>query len=119
MGVSGLCAVLIGLTYGGSATAVLAVGVVWGVSVIADSAQFSASVVELSEPSLRGAMLTAQTCVGFLLTLASIHLMPYAVAALGWRYAFAMLALGPLCGVWAMLTLRASPEAEKMAGGRR
>ena len=119
MAVSGLCAVLIGLTYGGSATAVLAVGIVWGISVIANSAQFSASVVELSEPSLRGAMLTAQTCVGFLLTLASIHLMPYAIAALGWRYAFAMLALGPLCGVWAMLTLRASPEAGKMAGGRR
>ncbi|MGO9391386.1 MFS transporter [Rhodoblastus sp.] len=119
MAVSGLCAVSIGLTFGGSAAWVLFVGILWGVSVIADSAQFSASVVELSEANLRGAMLTAQTCIGFLLTLASIHLMPYAVDLLSWRYAFCILALGPLCGVGAMLTLRASPEAERMAGGRR
>ncbi len=119
MAVSGLCAALIGLTFGGSAASVLFIGVIWGVSVIADSAQFSAAAVELSEANLRGAMLTAQTCIGFLLTLASIHLMPYAVDLLSWRYAFGILALGPLCGVWAMLTLRASPEAERMAGGRR
>ncbi|WP_298424908.1 MFS transporter [Rhodoblastus sp.] len=119
MAVSGLCCLLIGFTFGGSAAAVLAVGFVWGVSVIADSAQFSASTVELCEPGLRGAMLTAQTCFGFLLTLASIHLMPDAVAALGWRYAFATLAIGPFLGVWAMLALRARPEAEAMAGGRR
>lgn len=119
MTVSGLCALLIGTTFGGSATGVMVIGVIWGVSVIADSAQFSASTVELSEASLRGAMLTAQTCLGFLLTLFSIHLMPYAVALLGWRYAFCILALGPICGVWAMLTLRASPESERMAGGRR
>jgi MFS family permease len=119
MAVSGLCALLIGLTFGGSATGVLVIGVIWGVSVIADSAQFSASTVELSEASLRGAMLTAQTCLGFLLTLVSIHLMPYAVELLGWRYAFGVLAIGPICGVWAMLTLRASPESERMAGGRR
>jgi MFS family permease len=119
MAVSGCCAVLIGLTFGRSAAGVLVIGVIWGVSVIADSAQFSASAVELSEPSLRGAMLTAQTCIGFLLTLVSIHLMPEAVSLLSWRYAFCVLAVGPVCGVWAMLTLRASPEAERMAGGRR
>ena len=119
MAVSGLCSILIGFTFGGSASAVLAAGLVWGVSVIADSAQFSASTVELCEPSLRGAMLTAQTCFGFLLTLLSIHLMPVAVDALGWRYAFATLAIGPFLGVWAMLTLRARPESAAMAGGRR
>ena len=119
MAVSGLCCLLIGFAFAGPAWMVLAVGFVWGVSVIADSAQFSASTVELCEPSLRGAMLTAQTCVGFLLTLISIHLMPYAVEALGWRYAFATLAIGPFLGVWAMLALRERPEAEAMAGGRR
>jgi hypothetical protein len=119
MGLSGLCSILIGFVFGGSATAVLAVGIVWGISVIADSAQFSASTVELCEPSLRGAMLTAQTCIGFLLTLVSIHLMPTAVDWLGWRYAFAILAVGPFLGVWAMLALRARPEAEMMAGGKR
>jgi MFS family permease len=119
MAVSGLCCILIGFTFGGPAWSVLAVGLVWGVSVIADSAQFSASTVELCDPGLRGAMLTAQTCIGFLLTLASIHLLPEAVDWLGWRYAFATLAIGPFLGVWAMLALRARPESRVMAGGRR
>jgi MFS family permease len=119
MGVSGLCCLVIGFAFGGPATILMAIGIVWGVSVIADSAQFSASTVELCEPSLRGAMLTAQTCIGFLLTLVSIHLMPYAVDFLSWRYAFMVLAIGPFLGVWAMLALRARPEAEVMAGGRR
>ena len=119
MTISGLCAILIGFTFGGSASWVLAIGIVWGISIIADSAQFSASTVELSDASLRGAMLTAQTCLGFLLTLTSIHLLPDAVEWLGWRYAFATLAIGPALGVWAMLTLRASPESALMAGGRR
>ena len=64
-------------------------------------------------------MLTAQTCIGFLLTLVSIHLMPIAVDWLGWRYAFAILAIGPFLGVWAMLALRERPEAEAMAGGKK
>ncbi len=64
-------------------------------------------------------MMTVQTCVGFLLTLATIHLMPYAVAILGWRYAFAPLAIGPFLGVWAMARLRAHPAAVRLANGNR
>jgi MFS family permease len=117
--VSGLCAVLIGLNFGGSAIVIVAIGLVWGFSVIADSAQFSAAVTELSDHSLRGTMLTIQTSVGFLITLISIHLMPYAVDLVGWRYAFALLALGPLFGTVAMLTLRWAPESLALAHGRR
>ena len=86
---------------------------------VADSAQFSASVSELSEPELVGTMLTVQTSVGFLLTLVTIHLMPYLVEGLGWRYAFAVLAIGPFLGVVAMGRLRARPEAALLAGGRK
>ena len=117
--VSGTCAVLIGLSFGGSAALVLTIGLVWGISIIADSAQFSVAVTELSDASLRGTMLTIQTCVGFLLTLVSIHLVPYAVDLLGWRYAFSMLAIGPLLGTVSMLVLRRAPELLVMAGGRR
>lgn len=117
--VSGACCLAVGFTYAGPAWLVMATALVWGVSVIADSAQFSASVTELSDPDLRGSMLTLQTSVGFALTLVSIHLMPYVVALVGWRYAFCALAIGPALGVVAMLRLRAMPEAAKMAGGRR
>ena len=119
MTISGLCAIAIGFLFGASPWWVFALAFVWGISVIADSAQFSASTVELSEPDLVGTMLTVQTCAGFLLTLATIHLMPPLVDALGWRYAFAVLAIGPAFGVWSMARLRADPASVKLASGRR
>jgi dipeptide/tripeptide permease len=60
-----------------------------------------------------------QTALGFLLTLFSIQLVPVLVDAQGWSLAFAVLALGPAFGVWAMLTLRRLPEATSLAGGMR
>jgi hypothetical protein len=47
-------------------------------------------------------MLTLQTCFGFLLTFVAIQLMPIFISTLGWRYAFAVLAIGPMLGVVAM-----------------
>ena len=64
-------------------------------------------------------MLTVQTCAGFLLTLITIHLMPLFIDAVGWRFAFVPLALGPVFGVWAMVRLRFHPDAVKLAGGHR
>ena len=119
MTLSGACAIAVGFLYGANPWLVGAICLLWGITVIADSAQFSASVSELSEPELVGTMLTVQTSVGFLLTLVTIHLMPYLVDGLGWRYAFAALAIGPFLGVVALGRLRARPEAALLAGGRR
>ena len=121
MVVSGTCAVLIGFTYGGPPAVVLALAVVWGITVVADSAQFSAAVSELSPPGTAGSALSLQTAAGFVLTAATI----LSVGALdpadgtGWRIAFGSLALGPLVGIIAMWRLRGRPEALQMAGGRR
>lgn len=119
MGASGACALAIGLTFGGPPLLTLLVAVVWGVTVIADSAQFSTAVTELSPPAYVGTALTTQTCAGFALTTLSIWLIPPIVAAVGWRWAFATLAIGPALGVLAMARLRALPEARRLAGGRR
>jgi hypothetical protein len=119
MAISGGCAAFVGALYGGDPVLLAAVCIVWGISIIADSAQFSASIVELSGPGLVGTMLTMQTCVGFLLTLITIHALPWVVDAAGWRYAFAFLAIGPALGVVAMLRLRRLPDARKLAQGRR
>jgi hypothetical protein len=62
-----------------------------------DSAQFSASIAELSEPSHVGTLLTIQTSMGSLLTLLTIHLNPPLVAAMTWR-------------------LRRHPDGTKLAG---
>jgi hypothetical protein len=95
------------------------VAVVWGITVVADSAQFSTAITELSPPAYVGTALTTQTCVGFALTMASIWLIPVVVRLVGWQWAFATLAIGPALGVLAMARLRAAPESLRMAGGRR
>lgn len=119
MGVSGACCLFVGLLFDASPGVLLVVAAVWGAAVVADSAQFSACVTELGDPRYMGTALTIQTCVGFLLTMVSIELVPLAVTAVGWRWAFAVLAPGPALGVAAMLRLRGLPEAAQIAHGRR
>jgi len=92
---------------------------IWGASVIADSAQFSTAITELSDPVYRGTMLTFQTGVGFALTAVSIWLLPVVKDLSGWGWAFAILALGPVVGITAMLRLRSLPESRNLAGGKR
>jgi MFS family permease len=116
--VSGACAVIVGRLYGGSPVLVTAVCLVWGFAVIADSAQFSACVSELANPQYVGTALTLQTSLGFLLTLVTIRLIPPVVGIVGWDWAFAFLAIGPLVGVWAARRLQQSPASARLAGGR-
>ena len=118
MAVSGLCAVAVGLVYAQPLIALTPVLLIWGVAIVADSAQFSTAVSELAPPELVGTALTLQTCLGFLLTCLTIYFLPTVAAALGWRWSMAVLAVGPALGVWAMLTLRRRPEAMRLAGGR-
>jgi MFS family permease len=117
--VSGLCALLIGLLFGASPWLIVLVALVWGVAVVADSAQFSASISELCDPQYVGSALSIQTSLGFLLTLVTIRLLPAVEAAVTWRYAFAFLAVGPALGTLAMLRLRRRPEAAQLANGNR
>ncbi|OCW55951.1 MFS transporter [Hoeflea olei] len=119
MVVSGSCAATIGFLPHVGGFAVIAVALVWGFAVVADSAQFSASVAELAEPHLVGTMLTLQTSMGFLLTFLVIQGMPLVIDAVGWSHAFIVLAIGPMLGVVAMWRLRLDPESVRLAHGRR
>jgi MFS family permease len=92
---------------------------IWGFAVVADSAQFSAAVSELSDARYVGTALTVQTSLGFLLTLGSLRLVPPLVEYVGWTAALSVLALGPVAGIWSMQALRRLPEAAKMASGHR
>ncbi|MFN2491533.1 MAG: MFS transporter [Pyrinomonadaceae bacterium] len=119
MAISGACCIAIGFLFNAEPALLLLVSAVWGATVIADSAQFSACVTELTDPRYLGTALTIQTCVGFLLTSVSIKLVPEVEKVYSWRYAFVVLAPGPLLGVVAMLRLRSLPEATNIANGRR
>ena len=118
MSVSGMTAGLAAIFHAAPLAVIAAILLVWGFTIVADSAQFSAAVTELSEPEYLGSALTLQTALGFLLTLFTIQIVPVIVEFGGWSWAFAMLALGPVFGIIAMLRLRSTPEARKLAGGR-
>ncbi|WP_254510737.1 MFS transporter [Anatilimnocola floriformis] len=115
--VSGGCALIAGSLTPWPAILTI-VCILWGVSVIADSAQFSAAVSELCDPRYVGTALAIQTCAGFLLTPLTIAILPLLQQSLGWPLATALLAAGPLFGIWHMARLRFSPAASKMAGGK-
>ena len=119
MAISGGCCLVIGFLFGANPIALLIVAAIWGASVVADSAQFSACVTELGDPQYIGTALTIQTSLGFLLTTVSIELVPRFENLVGWRYAFTILAIGPLFGVISMLRLRSLPEADQIAHGKR
>lgn len=111
MAVSGCCAVAIGPLSSVSFVLTVAVALVWGLSVVADSAQFSACVADLAPRAYVGTALTLQTAAGFLLTMLSMHLVPGWAAAWGWAYAYLPLAIGPALGIVAMSRLPTAPDA--------
>jgi sugar phosphate permease len=106
MAASGACALAIGWLLDAPPALVIALAVVWGFAVVADSAQFSAVVTEVAPEHAVGTALTLQTALGFLLTSATISAVPPLRDAGGWPLAVGVLAIGPALGIVAMLRLR-------------
>lgn len=102
---SGACAMAVVPAAALSPALGIAVALLWGLTIVADSAQFSASVVRLSPPDYVGTMLTVQTSLGFLLTVGVIRLVAWLVPLVGWQGAFMLLGIGPWLGGLAMLRL--------------
>ncbi len=119
LAVSGGTALFIGFLPMDLGWVIAIAALVWGAAAIADSAQFSTGMTELSDESYRGTALTFQTGLGFLLTIATIRLVPVLSDWAGWGAAFAFLAIGPAVGIAAMLRLRSLPESKAMAMGKR
>jgi MFS family permease len=103
---SAACALATPALYTAPAVLMLALAVIWGATVVADSAQFSALVADASPQEHIGTALTLQTCAGFLLTMVTIRLLPVVAEAIGWRWTFLVLAPGPIFGAVAMTRLR-------------
>jgi len=101
--VSAACCVASAFAFNVADWLVVAICLVWGIAVIADSAQFSALVTEQAPPHAVGTALTLQTSIGFLLTIVTIQLVPIVARATGWQWAMVVLALGPMAG---LLSLR-------------
>jgi MFS family permease len=106
MWTSAACAALTAVAFGRHPAWLLALTMIWGFSIVADSAQFSALVSEHAPPDHVGTALTLQTCLGFLLTLVTIELLPRLAGVVGWQYAALLLVPGPLLGIVAMRPLQ-------------
>jgi MFS family permease len=110
--VSGTCCAIAGFLFRAPAPVLWLFAVVWGVAVVADSAQLSALVAQYSPRDHVGTALTVQTCAGFLLTMMSIRLLPVAAQAIGWQWVFICLVPGPFFGALALRGLNdRSPTA--------
>ncbi|MCI2415976.1 MFS transporter [Saccharopolyspora sp. K220] len=103
--VSGACCLVSPLVYGAAWPVLVVLLVVWGAAVIADSGVFSTALSEVADSRYIGTALTAQTAIGFLLTVVTINLVPVLAETVGWRYAFLVLAPGPILGALAMRAL--------------
>jgi len=120
MALSGLSAFLIGFVFDGPVWAFVPIALLWGLTVVADSAQFSAAVTELADQHLVGSALAFQMGVGFAITICMIWVLPVLADLLGsWRWGFLVLVPGPIVGVYAMISLRQHPDACRIAQGRR
>jgi hypothetical protein len=105
MAVSSACCVVAALVFH-HPVILLALSLIWGIAVIADSAQFSTIISEVSDKSYVGTALTCQVAAGFLLTAFSIRWLAAVAAHFGWPWALASMSVGPLLGIWAMNGLR-------------
>jgi MFS family permease len=101
MAVSAACCVLAALVFR-HPMVLVPLSMIWGIAVIADSAQFSTIISEVSDKSYVGTALTCQVALGFLLTAAAIRAMAAMEQHFGWPWALASMAIGPLLGIWAM-----------------
>ncbi|MFV2015539.1 MAG: nitrate/nitrite transporter, partial [Candidatus Heimdallarchaeota archaeon] len=117
LSVSGLSGFVIGFVYF-NPYFVLVISLIWGVTIIPDSPQYSTMVTELSDQSLVGSALTIQTAIGFAITIISIKLIGYIKDIVGWEYAFMVLSVGPLLGIISMWQLRHEPDAHLIALGK-
>src|SRR5580765_4600750 len=112
---SGSCCLLSGVLFGGPIWILGALAMAWGFFVIADSAQFSTLVTESVHAHTVGTALTLHTSLGIRITLLRMQIDRLIAQRVGWRWSFAVLALGPLAGIDAIRRLSAIRVSAKKA----
>lgn len=118
MVISGSAALLTAVVFNAPSWVMISLLLIWGLTVVSDSAQFSAIVTEVVDDDVRGTALTLQTALGFMLTLVTISVVPLIADRSSWQWAFLILVPGPVVGTIAMVRLKRSYWAAQIAGGR-
>jgi len=108
LAVSGTLCVVSPLLFVAPTPVFLAAMVLWGITVVGDSPQFSTLNARNAPPELVGTALTVVTCIGFAITIPSIQLMGHLAGTLHPRWLFLVLIPGPVFGLIAMRRLARS-----------
>ncbi|WP_321945332.1 MFS transporter [Paraburkholderia sp. J10-1] len=106
---SGACAILFATSWRMlPPVALVALLLVWGTSVVADSPQFSALAARACPPALVGSALAIQNSIGFAITVASIAATSALLSHIGLDATW-LLVPGPLCGLAAFVLTSRTP----------
>ena len=116
--ISGFNSLIIGF-FLNNAVAALLIAIIWGLTIVPDSPQYSAMISELSNPAYIGTALAIQTTFGFALSNISIWLLPIIINLTGWTYGFMFLAVGPFFAIFSLMKLRNEPDSQLIAQGRK
>ncbi|WP_181184423.1 MFS transporter [Cupriavidus pinatubonensis] len=109
-----MCLVFPIAAHHGTVALCIAILLIWGISVIADSAQFSALSAQACPPHLLGSALAIQNSIGFLVTVLPINLVVGMVGKLGPDVAWLLLP-GPIVGL-AFLRSLVYPGMRRLPG---
>ncbi|MCU0984012.1 MAG: MFS transporter [Acetobacteraceae bacterium] len=107
MAVSAAAGLGAALGFGGAPWLMAALLVLWGGSIVADSAQFSSLVADNAPRESAGSLMALQTALGFALSAVTVQALPAFAGLAGWPAALAALAVGPVLGAAAMARLAA------------
>jgi len=116
--ISGSTSLIIGF-FLNNAVAALLIAIIWGLTIVPDSPQYSAMISELSNPAYIGTVLAIQTSLGFAISNISIWLLPIIVDLTGWTYGFMFLAVGPSLAIYSLMKLRQESDSKLIAQGKK
>jgi len=104
---SGMCCLISPIIFNfGSQIVFIGFLVFWGMLVIADSPLFSTVVADNAILEYKGTALTIVNAIGFAITIVSIQILNKLMGSIDVTYLFLPLAIGPLCGVLALIKRR-------------
>lgn len=108
LGISGICCLLSPLLFASSAPVFLCFLLLWGITVVGDSPQFSALNAANAPSKYVGSALTIVNSIGFLITVFSIQLASSLLPLFEIQYIFLLLVPGPVLGLWMLRPLLSS-----------
>ncbi|MEQ8362164.1 MAG: MFS transporter [Cyclobacteriaceae bacterium] len=100
--ISGICCLLSIVSFKLPPLFFLLFMIIWGMTVVADSPQFSALIAKHAPVEIRGTALTIVNSIGFALTIVSLQVMTMLIENFNPQIVFAGLAVGPLIGLIAL-----------------